>query len=95
MKKEKYVKDNNQVGGVVQEEETTVGGDSCLTDRTIWMPENTNGPNHILQNIGHVGKVEYLYELADIKMIDVFVDNILKQMVGVREWNMNIGAEKK
>ena len=42
-----------------------------------------------------MGKVEYLYELADLMTIDVFVNNILKQMVGVREWNMNIGAEKK
>ena len=94
MKKEKDENGNNHEGEL-QEEDITVGGDSCLTDRTLWMPENTKGPNHILQKIGHMGKVEYLYELADLKTIDVFVNNILKQMVGVREWNMNIGAEKR
>ena len=35
MKKEKKENEDSQVGEV-QEEDATVGGNSCLTDKTLW-----------------------------------------------------------
>ena len=69
----------------------------CVNEDPLFnfLDNNPKGPISTLISAGMSKKVHLLYEKATLKVICAFVKHILRHMIGVREWKMNCGANRK